>query len=254
MLTKTATQTDISTRFVDTTAAIADLIDQLPSHQPLLCVDLEGTKLSRKGSISIFTLMVHGIESKNHVYLIDVRNLGHSAFSTPGKNGKTLKHVLEAADITKLFFDVRNDSDALHHHFNIALQGVEDVQLMEIGSRTGPKRHLRGLARCIEYDAGLDYRTKGEWKEGKARGELLFSPVKGGSYDVFNARPLAEDIKAYCAGDVQYLPVLRNLYWNRLSHVWKQKVADETRRRVLESQMASYQAFGDHKVLGPWLD
>lgn len=33
------------------------------------------------------------------------------------------------------------------------------------------------------------------------------------SYEVFNQRPIPEDIIAYCVGDAQYLPELRDKYW-----------------------------------------
>jgi hypothetical protein len=36
------------------------------------------------------------------------------AFSTAGTNGQTLKTILESETIPKVFFDVRNDSDALY--------------------------------------------------------------------------------------------------------------------------------------------
>ncbi|KIW33340.1 uncharacterized protein PV07_00197 [Cladophialophora immunda] len=196
-----------------------------------------------------------GSGPQKNIYLIDIQTLGHCAFTTPGKSGKTLKDILESTDIPKVFFDVRNDSDALHYHFNIALQGVKDVQLMENASRRyGSKRLLNGLARCIEIDAVGDSLTKTKWKSTKTTGDRLFNPTMGGSYEVFNARPLAEDIKAYCVGDVQYLPHLEDLYWGKLTTAWREKVADATIRRVLESQMGNYQPFGKDRALGPWQD
>ncbi|KAL2060851.1 hypothetical protein VTL71DRAFT_8903 [Oculimacula yallundae] len=43
----------------------------------------------------------------------------------------TLKEILECPDITKIFFDVRNDADALFAHFGIHLRGTLDLQLLE---------------------------------------------------------------------------------------------------------------------------
>jgi len=235
-----------------------DLVDRLPqlrTDPPSIYVDLEGIDLSREGSISILTFMLYPCEPQKHIYLIDVHILGCLAFNTPGKSGKTMKGILESPAIPKVFFDVRNGSDALYAHFNIALHGVEDVQLMENASRgTGSKRLLKGLAKCIEFDAVVGYHTKRTWKIAKENGEHLFNPQKGGSYEVFNSRPLAEDIRAYCAGDVQYLPHLRNLYRGKLTTLWKVKVADETKNRVLKSQMSNYQPHGKDRALGPWPD
>jgi hypothetical protein len=56
--------------------------------------------------------------------------------STAGTNGQTLKMIFESETIQKVFFDVRNDSDALYYHFGISLAGVHDIQVMEFAVRT----------------------------------------------------------------------------------------------------------------------
>ena len=70
-----------------------------------------------------------------------------------------------------VFFDVRNDSDALFAHFGVALQGAEDVQLMESATRTttGSKKYLNSLAKCIEQGVlyGNDLTS---WKLAKEKG------------------------------------------------------------------------------------
>jgi GT2 family glycosyltransferase len=61
------------------------------------------------------------------------------ANSYPGVNSAHCpdhKAILETNDIHKVFFDVRNDSEASFHRFQICLQGVDDVQLMELATRT----------------------------------------------------------------------------------------------------------------------
>lgn len=68
-------------------------------------------------------------------YLIDIYVLGARAFSTTDASGNSMKSVLESDSIPKVFFDVRNDSDALYHHFNISLAGVVDLQVMEYATR-----------------------------------------------------------------------------------------------------------------------
>ncbi|TVY15299.1 hypothetical protein LARI1_G007921, partial [Lachnellula arida] len=120
---------------IDTPTAISNLIDalvDLPTNPPSLYIDLEGVHLSRFGSISILQLLV---APTNETYLLDVHVLGYKVFSAPGTNGSTLKDILESASIPKVFFDVRNDSDALFSHFNIKLSGVIDLQLMELATR-----------------------------------------------------------------------------------------------------------------------
>ncbi|KAF2497286.1 hypothetical protein BU16DRAFT_526305 [Lophium mytilinum] len=246
-----------STTLIDSTAGVSNLVDQLltlPTSPPSLYIDLEGVNLCREGTISLVTLLVQATRAPNRVFLIDVQSLGSLAFSTPGKDGMTLKGILESPDIPKVFFDVRNDSDALYAQFNVSLQGIEDVQLMENASRSfGSRKFLSGLAKCIELDShGLEPQVRQSWRLAKEKGERLFKPANGGSYEVFNARPLSEDIIAYCAGDVQFLPSLRELHWYNLTQPWKVKVDQETKKRVLESQKLDYQPNGRDKALGTW--
>jgi len=64
-------------------------------------------------------------------YPSDVYTLKNTPFATTGKNGKTLKDILDSATTPKVFFDVCNDWDALFAHFSVALQIIQDVQLMK---------------------------------------------------------------------------------------------------------------------------
>ena len=239
---------------VSTTEAIADMLITLialPKSPPSLFLDLEGDNLSRFGSISIIQIFA---EPNNHVYLVDIHTLGAAAFTTPATaGGTTLKTLLEDISIPKVFFDVRNDSDALFFHYQIELRGVEDVQLMENATRPpGHKRLLNGLKKCIEWDAPISDEEKKVWRVIKDKGETLYHPKNGGSYAMFNARPLAPDITAYCVNDVKLLPQLRSWYWNRLGVQWMEKVRIKTTARVRDSQSPAYQPQGKHKALGPW--
>jgi exonuclease 3'-5' domain-containing protein 1 len=237
---------------IDTIQAVATLIDSLldlPTSPPSLYLDIEGVKLCRHGSISIIQLLV---VPQNRTYLIDIHTLKDAAFNTPGATGQTLKHILEAETIPKVFFDVRNDSDALFAHFEINLAGIQDLQLMELATRRHSKRFLSGLAKCIDYDLRLTFAEKSAWTATKTRGKNLFAPEKGGSYEVFNQRPLSEVIALYCTQDVQFMPMLWNTYSERLTTSWATKVATETEVRVRSSQSKGYQPNGSHKSFGPW--
>jgi hypothetical protein len=66
----------------------------LPSST--LYLDLEGNRLSRHGTISLITILIH---PQRVVRLIDVLVLGKPAFTTASNNGKTLKSILEDPDI-----------------------------------------------------------------------------------------------------------------------------------------------------------
>jgi exonuclease 3'-5' domain-containing protein 1 len=240
-----------TTIFIDTESTVSNMMDELndlPSTPPPLFIDLEGVNLGRHGAVSILQIFV---SPKNCVYLVDVFTLRDKAFSTPGKKGLTLKDILQTPTITKVFFDVRNDSDALFHHFQISLTGVHDLQLMELATRKFAKKFVNGLSRCIEHDAGMTTTEKSEWKDAKERGLNLFAPERGGSYEVFNQRPLTEAIKLYCTQDVMFLPRLWSCYHAKMTPNWWLKVEDATKERITQSQRSDYNPKGPNRALAP---
>ena len=242
----------LTSHFIDSCDSLANLIDRLaklPTEPPSLYIDLEGVRLSRHGTISILQIFV---SLTNCTYLIDVHTLREKAFLTLGTNGQTLKTILESNSIPKVPFDVRRDSDALYAHFGISLACIQDIQLMELATRTFSKRCVNGLSRCIESDAAMTPSEKQIWKLTKEKGLRLFSPDKGGSYEVFNIRPLAEDIMAYCIQDVKFMPGLWANYSSKLTPQWAGKVDKATEERVVLSHSESFNTKGRHMALGPW--
>lgn len=228
--------------------ALIDYLDHLPTQPPSLYLDIEGVELGRHGSISIVQLFVL---PKNHVFLIDIFVLQGKAFCTSNRSGTNLRSILESALVPKVFFDVRNDSDALFTHFQISLQGVHDLQLLEVATRQHSKKTVTGLAKCITQDAQLTEEAIAVWKATKQKGVSLFAPENGGSYEVFNARPMLQDIIDYCTQDVVYLPVLWENYNKKISAKWMKKVQHETYERIRDSQTASYEPRGKDKILSP---
>jgi exonuclease 3'-5' domain-containing protein 1 len=180
-----------------------------PTAQPNLYADLEGNNLSRHDTLSLITILV---EPRHTVHLIDVLTLGTTAFTTPAPNGKTLQQILESKDIIKVFFDIRNDSDALFSLFKVRVAGVEDIQLMEVASRTYSKHPVNGLAECISGDAPISFSEKRDWRATKDEGHHLFYPAQGGSFAVFDKRLLAKAMKKHCMQDVLHMPGLRDTY------------------------------------------
>ena len=244
--------TVMNSSIIDSTTTNAGLVDTLatlPTSPPSLYLDIERINLSRHGSISIIQLFV---PLQNHVFLIDVHVLGAAAFSTQNSNGQTLKHILESPDIPKVFFDVRHDSDALYSHFHISLAGIEDIQLLENAVRPFNRRCVSGLAKCIEKDATMTDSQRSDWRRTKEQGLRLFAPERGGSYEVFNARPLSEEIRKYCVQDVLFLPGLWSTYSAKVSGTWAEKIRAATLTRVSSSQTADYNGNGRHMALGPW--
>ncbi|KAI9774098.1 MAG: hypothetical protein M1840_005191 [Geoglossum simile] len=237
---------------VDTESAVQSLlsnISNLPISPPSLYLDLEGINLGRDGSLSIMQLHV---SPKSQVYVIDVHILGASAFTTAGPNGQTLKSVLESTSIPKVFFDIRNDSDALFSHYQISVNCIQDLQLMELATRTFSRRYVNSLAKCIERDSTMTTAEKRDWRRIKDSTSRLYDPKQGGRCQVFNDRPILPDILRYCAQDVLVLPELWLYYNGRLTNFWQRKVTSATQDRIRESQSANYIGQGMHKAIGPW--
>lgn len=237
---------------IDTSEAVAHLVDSLldlPINPPSLYIDIEGVNLSRLGSVSILQIFVL---PRGKTYLVDVHVLKGGAFTTAGATRQTLKDILESVTIPKVFFDVRNDSDALFSHFGIKLECLQDIQLMKLATRTYSRRYVNGLARCIERDLTMTAYERRQWLEGKDKGRRLFTPELGGSYEVFNSRPLSEEIALYCTQDVKLMPKLWKHYFNKLSPTWARKMEAATKDWIALSHTAGYNGKGKHKALGPW--
>ncbi|KAJ9661322.1 hypothetical protein H2198_002065 [Neophaeococcomyces mojaviensis] len=243
---------------IDTAAALLILlngISNLPTKPPSLYLDLKGIRLGRNGSISILTLHVRPTQ-KN--YLIDIHILGEVAFTTTNGRGVSLRSILESPTIPKVVFDIRNDSDALFSHYNIQVDGIKDLQLMELATRNSSRDLLAGLARCIEREFPTSFAAKDHWRRTKEAGIRLYHPAKGGRYEVFNDRPMSPAIKEYCTGDAAMLPYLYDLYNVRLhpprggGAFWRIQVREETKKRISRSRHPNYDGYSRTKIYGPW--
>ncbi|KAJ5709695.1 ribonuclease H-like domain-containing protein [Penicillium malachiteum] len=238
-------------KIVDDKEAIRSLlkvVDNLPLAglaKPDLFLDLEGNDLGRWGTLSIITLF---IVSEHRIYLIDVQKLGKAAIESPDDSDISLKSVLENPEIKKGIFDVRMDSDALFSHFNVSLDGVEDTQLMELGTRRASKRFVSGLAKCIEKDSPVSLEKKAIWKRQKDSMKVLFD------FGIFNKRPLSSKVIEYCAQDVIFLPGLYHYYDSLLREPWRTRVVDATKARIEFSKSPDFPRNSRGFALGPWRD
>lgn len=233
---------------IDNVAKLQIMLSQLAVYakeqKEVLFLDLEGINLGRSGSVAIMQLMR---PPSPVVYLIDVHVLGEKAFSTSIAAGITLKSMLESKELFKVFFDVRNDSDALHAHFGVKLNGVIDLQLLEFATRSPRGRFLSGLAKCINFD--LPYSS--ERSAIKEKGLRLFAPEKGGRYEVFQDRPMATDIIRYCEQDVLLMPQLLSIYSQKFPVGIAAQIQGFTDERVQWSQSPTYNGKGQHMAIPP---
>ncbi|GKZ64930.1 hypothetical protein AnigIFM50267_007086 [Aspergillus niger] len=160
-------RSEVSVSFIDTLEGICEVIEALmnsPVTPPSIYIDLEGINLGREGPISIVQIF---LDPQHRVYLVDVHTLGATAFDHATTTGKTLRSIFESDGIPKVFFDVRNDSVAMFHQYQVKLAGIYDLQVMEVGTRARPGKYLAGLAKCISRDAPMTPFEKASWRARK---------------------------------------------------------------------------------------
>lgn len=133
------------------------------------------------------------------------------------------------------------------------------------------KTHLKGLGNCILHDLGLGKEEKQHAEGIKQKGIQLFSPERGGSYEIFNQRPMGQEIVDYCVQDVAYLPKLFDKYNGKLGNavcldatnsilldatgsqnVWAYRVIEASADRVVLSQWEHFDNKKMDMKKGPW--
>ena len=226
---------------------LAHIADRVRGEEDqLVFVDLEGVNLSRLGTVAIMQLLM---PPSPIVYLIDVHVLGAKAFGVTTGDNTSLKSILESKTIFKVFFDIRNDSDALHAHFDVNIAGVIDLQVIEYATRQPRGKFVNGLAKCIAND--LPY-TPG-WSLIKANGRRLFAPEAGGKYEVFLERPIAAEIVKYCEQDVILMPRLLAFYGPKLRSGVAAQIQTIVDDRIILSKSVTFNGKGRHMAVGPYL-
>lgn len=218
---------------------LQNFLSSIPQDSTLY-IDLEGKNLSRNGTLSTITMLVH---STGMTGLIDIQTLGNAAFITSKPNGKTLDNILED-ETAKCFWDVRNDADALWPTIRSVLRASRINS-----SRTPPalETELTSMAlKLVRQDLSLKFMELNRWMKTKKDIRSLMAQ------DIFTRRPLDDRTVQYCANDVAHLPALQNVYSKRLSSEWQVKVMDESARRVAEACRVSYDPHSELKKLGPW--
>ncbi|KAK4175425.1 ribonuclease H-like domain-containing protein [Triangularia setosa] len=233
---------------ISTVKALKDFLDTIgPSSS--LYLDLEGTKLCREGTLDLITILVHPDQKAS---IIDVQTLSAKAFTTASANDddKTMKSILEDPDIPKYIWDVRNDADALKSLYGVGMSGVIDIQLLENMTRSCSSCYLRGLDKAIRLDLRLNALEVARWT--RVKGNVRDRMHK--EFAIFSVRPMDQETLQYCVGDVQYLPLLKEVYMKRPVYraQWLEKLKEESANRVQEAHSSGYEPNGEGKVLAPW--
>ncbi|XP_013401994.1 piRNA biogenesis protein EXD1-like [Lingula anatina] len=114
---------------VDTKERLDSALETLRSvskEGPNLAVDGHGFEYSRKGKLCLIA-----IATRDHVFLFDIIKLGELVFD------RGLREILEDPTREKLMFDCREDSDILWHKHHVKLDGVLDIQLLQVMHNRG---------------------------------------------------------------------------------------------------------------------
>ncbi|EER03430.1 hypothetical protein Pmar_PMAR014646 [Perkinsus marinus ATCC 50983] len=191
-------------------------------EQAAMAVDFEGLNLSRDGAMSLAQLCLSS--DPRSVYVVDITRLGFHAFHATTHTGTSLKSIMEDSRIEKVFYDPRNDVDALYYQFNVAPQNVFDLQLAEVALRRArglTVRYVIGLFKCLvqsEVFVQPGLREFAMWINDI--GKALFEPKHGGSYKVFTERPLHPGIIVYASHDVRYLLPLYDAFHQAVEVCW----------------------------------
>ena len=209
---------------IDSCGLLMDLLLHIESLDDLVvAIDVEGAKLSRSGQLCLLQIACNDAPSR--VYVLDVVVLPQALYiSTPA--GTSLKSILEDSRVLKLWFDPRNDVDALYHQFQILPQHIFDLQLAEVATRRSrglQVKYVSSLQKCLSVCDRLDQAQKTFAEFISRRGKELFEADLGGSYEIFRQRPLFHQILVYSAHDARYMHLLYD-YYSDLSEDWKHRI------------------------------
>ena len=201
------------------------ILSSQPTEAPSLFVHLEGSRISRTGVLSLLAIYVAPLK---HTYLIDLVTLGPAAFSGPSPS---LRTILSSPTIPKVFFDVRLPADALFHLHNVELQNVTDLQVWAAALRWSQFTALESKAQCIRKDAGMTKPWNQTFHPRLEAVQAQLDPARGGSMELWNARPLRADLVQLAIHHAALLSGMMTRYKSVSRNDWE-KIDTVTRRRI----------------------
>jgi exonuclease 3'-5' domain-containing protein 1 len=210
-------------------------------------VDFEGIDLSKDGRVCLGQF--HVAETTD-VYIVDFIKISNPfTFCDSG-----LGDLMKSFDYVKVFFDPRNDMDAICNQFNAQVNNVICLQLSEVAfrrySRKLTVKFIMGLGKVMDNYIKFNSNKK-VITEIKTNGKFLFYPEHGGSFDRFLERPLQTNIVEYCVVDVFYFDQLLAILYNPLGPNVKQRVLAESTKRLVDYQTSGYKPTSSDKKYAP---
>ncbi|GLC56559.1 hypothetical protein PLESTB_001120500 [Pleodorina starrii] len=264
-------------QIVDNMESLEHMLKSL-SGAKQLALDAEGINLGRTGKLCLLSLAPapppdSPPDVPAPVFLLDVTSLSTAAFThkpgpppppggSSGSNGsngsrrrgggfgadgdgvsaglRCLKEVLECPSVTKLFYDVRCDAEALYHQHGVCLRGVVDLQLSEVAYRRyGPVArrvgYVMGLTKALE--SYLEPAVRERW-QATAVDKRTLRETFNRDPRYWDRRPLSHEQVRYAADDVLYLHHLHRELSSGLTPPIRERVALFSQHRVVDSQSA----------------
>lgn len=195
--------TTIPIQYVKTKSEFEDMMNTL-KELSIVAIDAEGVQLSRTGPLTI--LSIGGIDKTAPIYVVDVQTLGADVVFTDATG--SLKSLLENAQITKVTFDCRSDSDALWHQFGVSLTGVLELQVLDQAVRI--QRGETPPQNCLYVNRGQVQMLQGLEVVAKRNGitlQQMNAPHKSCS-TIWARRPLDATSIEYAANDILAIKLL----------------------------------------------
>uniref|UniRef100_A0A8H7K8N0 3'-5' exonuclease domain-containing protein n=1 Tax=Bionectria ochroleuca TaxID=29856 RepID=A0A8H7K8N0_BIOOC len=188
--------------FVKKLERLRQALEGLPVKPPSIYLDAHGVA---QDEIINLQILVPPIGT---LYLVDIKRLGTAALSATADNSASLRSLLESKSIPKVGFDIRAVSKLLFRDFSVSLDGMYDLQLMELASRNGrhSKKHLAGFAKCVDQDVPKSNTTKSRWLQ----------PDDTTNMHLFNSLGYFPSMKR-----IELYPALWAVYRYRLSKPWQ---------------------------------
>lgn len=209
-----------------------------------LYIDAEGRHMT------LLNIYLHG---SNRVYFFDIQTLGRRAFEGGAlKDGTTLGSLLSNWDIRKIFFARDLAVKNLAYRYQIRLQGVEDIQLLEFETKKKPEKwKVSGLSEVFLHTLpkfGLKPEEVEEILSRRRAGKNAIIDKRGGTEDALVERPLPPFLEDYLVNDVLYL-----------HHLWvhfRELVSPESRKMctiVANKPVALHGTRDSHRTAPPEL-
>eukprot|EP00929_Paragymnodinium_shiwhaense_P003054 TRINITY_DN103457_c0_g1_i1.p1 TRINITY_DN103457_c0_g1~~TRINITY_DN103457_c0_g1_i1.p1 ORF type:complete len:388 (+),score=34.15 TRINITY_DN103457_c0_g1_i1:56-1219(+) len=203
---------------VDTIPAVQDVIKDLLLEDEV-AVGVEGAHLCRDGGISLILICPKTQMDQQATYLFDITTLKDAAFEYG------LQDLLESKSVRKVIFDGRSANDALYHKWGFKMLNVYSLQVLhafKFIDQAGKNDYIVSFRKCLELTGVV--RDRAAQEAIINRGKNLYAPERGGSYEMWDVRPLHPDLVQYCAASVKHLLPVHN-YWRdqALDHIVEQR-------------------------------